>query len=69
MRDATPAHPAVRDLSRFIRSESYHRWTQPHVQPTPEEMAQLLELCEVLYSATFEDPTLTESQRHSLDQK
>ena len=39
--------------------------------PTPEEMARLLELAKQygVILATIEDPTLTESQRHSLATK
>jgi DNA invertase Pin-like site-specific DNA recombinase len=57
----------ARDVSRLIRAESYDRKTNRDVSPTPEEMGQLLELA-TEYSvivATIEDPTLTESQRHS----
>lgn len=53
------------DLSRFIRSESYCRQTNPEAWPTHEEFDQLSEMASGVILATLEDPMLTESERQS----
>ncbi|MSQ94411.1 MAG: hypothetical protein EXR98_07630 [Gemmataceae bacterium] len=52
------------DLSRFIRSESYCRQTNPEAWPTPEELGLLHEKTGGVILATFLDPALTEAERH-----
>jgi hypothetical protein len=67
------------DLSRFIRSEAYHRWKNPEAWPTPEEFDALLAISPALSAAklirseaggvllaTVADPLLTGAERHKL---
>jgi hypothetical protein len=53
------------DLSRFIRSESYHHQKNPEAQPTPEEFARLHEMTYGVPLATIEHPSMSEAERHS----
>ncbi len=55
----------ARDVSRFIRSESYDRRKNWAVEPTAEEFDRLFELADGIILATYQDPMLTESERHS----
>jgi hypothetical protein len=57
------------DVSRFIRSEAYHRGTNNNVEPSPEEFSLLHERTHGLILATIVHPSLTESERHSLATK
>jgi len=53
------------DLSRFIRSERYHRQRTPNVWPTDAEFQRLREITEGVVLATLLDPMASESERHS----
>ncbi len=57
------------DLSRFIRSEAYHRCTNSDAEPTQKELAQLGRLTNGVILATILHPNATESERHSLATK
>lgn len=54
------------DVSRFIRAGNYDRRTNSEAIPTPEEFARLREFTRGIPLATLADPSMTESQRHSL---
>lgn len=53
------------DLSRFIRSESYHRTKNPDAVPTKREMELLRKFTLCVPLATVLDPSASESERHS----
>ncbi len=53
------------DVSRFIRSASYHHWTNINAEPTSEELKKLWEMADGVPLVTIEHPSLTESERHS----
>lgn len=53
------------DLSRFIRSEAYHRCTNFDAEPTQRELAKLGRLTNGVILATVLHPNATESERHS----
>jgi hypothetical protein len=52
------------DLSRFIRSESFHHLHNWHCLPSPEEIARLLDLAGEVPLATRLDPTMSASDIH-----
>lgn len=53
------------DLSRFIRSERYHRQNNPDVWPTDAEFQRFRELTQGVILATIHNPMASEAQRHS----
>jgi hypothetical protein len=53
------------DLSRFLRSEDYHRTKNPEAWPTPGEFGRLRELTLGVPLVTVADPRLTEAGRHA----
>jgi hypothetical protein len=53
----------ARDLTRFLRSASYHRWKNREARPTPEEFADLRELTWDAVLATVIHPSASEADR------
>jgi hypothetical protein len=65
IRHRGPMFLVASDLSRLIRSEDYHRRTNPDAWPTPEEFAEFRQMTFGVICATLADPLMTEMERHA----